>query len=222
MAIIFLVFYYYRSLRKVLYTTSAISQALDDIPSGSDLSDIDSDSGDDETYQPKVAEDIFSSDDGEPDDADKGLLGEVGGVARDDEDETLPDIDGAEPLVRPVEAPEDVAAAGPTRPTPKRRRLARERPHRVWTQEDLPQQEMPESTVKPKGLEDCDTDASVFLKMFWAGNISLLTTQSNLVRVASTIERNKLADAISEKEIKQVPGILMYMSIVTLPNTKMY
>jgi hypothetical protein len=86
----------------------------------------------------------------------------------------------------------------------------------------LPQQELPESTVKPKGLEDCDTDASVFLKMFGASNISLLTTQSNLVRVARTIERNKSAGAISEKEIKQVLGILMYMSIVTLPNTKMY
>jgi hypothetical protein len=81
---------------------------------------------------------------------------------------------------------------------------------------------LPESTVKPKGLEDCDTDASVFLKMFGASNISLLTTQSNLVRVARTIERNKSAGAISEKEIKQVLGILMYMSIVTLPNTKMY
>jgi hypothetical protein len=212
----------HRSLRKVLDTSSAISQALDDIPSGSDISELDSDSGDDESYQPRVADDGFSSDDDEPEEIDEGPLGEVGGDAENIDDKTLPDIDGAEALVCPAGPLEDAAVSGHLGPLVKRRRLARERPQRVWSQDDLPIQVMPDSIVKPRGLEDCDTDVSVFLKMFGANNISLLTYQSNLVRAARTIEKNKSAAAISEKEVKQVLGILMYMSIVTLPCAKMY
>jgi hypothetical protein len=186
------------------------------------ISDIESDSGDDETYKPKAAEDDSSSDDSEPDENDKGHQGEIGGVGDDSDDEILPDVDVGEPLVGAAGPSIDIAAAEYLGLQPKRRKTARERPQRVWSQDDLPPQVMPESTVKPRGLEDCNTDASVFLKMFGANNFSLLAHQSNLIRVARTIERNKSAGAISEKEIKQVLGILMYMSIVTLPNTKMF
>jgi hypothetical protein len=195
---------------------------LDEIPSGSDLSDNDSDSGDDETYKPKGAEDDSSSDDGELDVVDEGPQEEVGGIADDIEEENLPDIDDAVDLVCPAGPSEDAPAAELLGPAPKRRIVNRERPLRAWLLEDLPPQVMPDSTVKPMGLEDCDTDVSVFLKMFGVNNISLLTRQTNLLRAARTIEKNKSAAAISEREIKQVMGILMYMSIVTLPNTKMF
>jgi hypothetical protein len=58
------IFPHYRSLRKVLHISSAISQALDDIPSSSDISDLDSDSRDDKSYKSKVAEYYSSRDDG--------------------------------------------------------------------------------------------------------------------------------------------------------------
>jgi hypothetical protein len=113
-------------LRKVLHTSSAISQALDDIPSGSDISDIESDSGDDETYKPKAAEDDSSSDDSEPDENDKGHQGEIGGVGDDRDDEILPDVDVGEPLVCAAGPAIDTAAAEYLGLQPKRRRTARE------------------------------------------------------------------------------------------------
>jgi hypothetical protein len=93
------VFPHYRSLRKVLHISSAISQALDDIPSSSDISDLDSDSRDDKSYKSKVAEYYSSLDDGEPDENDDGNLGENGGVEDESDDETLPGVDCDEPLV---------------------------------------------------------------------------------------------------------------------------
>jgi hypothetical protein len=105
------VFPHYRSLRKVLHISSAISQALDDIPSSSDISDLDSDSRDDKSYKSKVAEYYSSSGDGEPDENDDGNLGEIGGVEDESDDETLPDVDGDEPLVCAVGPAIDTATA---------------------------------------------------------------------------------------------------------------
>lgn len=198
-------------MRQVYTTTSAIRQALDDIPSGSDISGVDSDSGDDETYTPRVVAE--SSSDDEDDDAqdDLGLLQAVGGAAGDNLEEELPDLEdvtGGLPPVQPAAA--------------KRRRVVRERPVRNWISEDLPPQVMPDSVLKPKGLEDSTTDVEFFMKLFGSNNFTLLAQQSNLVRVTKTIDRNKPASEISEREIKQVMGILLYMSVVTLPNIKLY
>jgi hypothetical protein len=130
---------------------------LDDIPSVSDLSDLDSDSHDDESYHPKVADNSSCPADNESEEIDEGFLGEVGGVAEDIDDEILPDGDGAEPMVSPAVPAEDASANGHLGPLVKRRRLARERSQRVWSQDDLPVQFMPDSIVKPRGLEDCDS-----------------------------------------------------------------
>ncbi len=104
---------------------------MDEIPSGSDLSDIESDSGDDETYKPKGAEDDSSSDGGELDVVDEGPQEEVGGIADDIEEENLPDIDDAVHLVCPAGPAEDAPAAELLGPAPKRRMVNRERPLRA-------------------------------------------------------------------------------------------
>ncbi len=198
-------------MRQVLTTASDIRQALDDVPSGSDISGIDSDSGDDETYVPRVMAESSSDDDDDVLQDDVRLLQAVVGGGGDNLEDELPDLD-------------DVPA-GPSavQPAPaKRRRVVRERPVRNWVRQDLPPQEMPTSELKPKGLEDCTTDVQFFIKMFGMNNFDLLTKQSNLVRVMKTIDRNKPAPEITEKEIRQVIGIVMYMSVVTLPNIKLY
>ncbi len=84
---------------------------MDDIPSSSDISDLYSDSRDDKSYKSKVAEYYSSSGDGEPDENDDGNLGEIGGVEDESDDETLPDVDGDEPLVCAVGPAIDTATA---------------------------------------------------------------------------------------------------------------
>ncbi len=182
---------------------------MDDIPSVSDLSDLDSDSHDDESYHPKVADDSSCPADNESEEIDEELLGEVGGVVEDIDDEILPDGDGAEPMVCPAGPAEDASANGHLGPLVKRRRLARERSQRVLCKSCL-------TALSRLGAWRTATAVSVFLKMFGANNFSLLTQKA-----ARTIKRNKSPAAIGEREVKQVLGILMYMSIVTLPCTKM-
>ena len=91
-----------------------------------------------------------------------------------------------------------------------------------WSEEDLPSQKLPESQVRPVDLDDCDVDVKYFLKMFGNNNVELLTIQSNIQREKEAIERNRNIPAISEKEVRQCLGILMYMSIVHLPNIRLY
>ena len=93
---------------------------------------------------------------------------------------------------------------------------------RNWSEDDLPPQEMPESKLRPVDLDDCDLDVKYFLKMFGNNNLELLTVQSNLQRAKTAIEKNKNIPAFSEKEVSQCLGILMYMSIVSLPNIRLY
>ena len=91
-----------------------------------------------------------------------------------------------------------------------------------WSEDDLPPQTMPESHVQPVDLDDCDTDVKYFLKMFGNNNVELLTVQSNIQRAKEVIERNRNIPAFSETEVRQTLGILMYMSIVHLPNIRLY
>jgi hypothetical protein len=62
----------------------------------------------------------------------------------------------------------------------------------------------------------------IFLKLFGCNNINLLTTQTNMVRVQASISRNRPIPSITEKEIRQALGILMYMSVVAMPNLRLY
>ena len=106
-------------------------------------------------------------------------------------------------------------------PAAKRRR-GRRNFTREWREDDLPPQEMPASTPKPLGMEDCRYDVDYFMKLFGQDNFDLLTEQSNTYRAAECISRNKNIPAFSEKEIRQVVGTLLYMSVVSLPSKRMY
>jgi hypothetical protein len=61
----------------------------------------------------------------------------------------------------------------------------------------LPPQQMPQNTVEPRGVQDCKLDVHYFIKLFGMNNFS-------------------------EQEIRQVIGILLYMSVVRLPSIKLY
>jgi hypothetical protein len=195
-------------------TPEAIRQLLEDIPSDSDISGADDDSGDDETYVPRDEEAGGEDEDDQDDPDDLGGVGDVAGAGEVDE---LPDL----PEVIPPEDP--VGAAGAAVPPAKKARRSRaERVARIWVHEDLPPQQMPQSTVKPKDLGDCTQDVHYFLKMFGLNNFFLITYQTNIVRAKISIERNRPIPAFSEKEIRQCLGILMYMSVVSLPSIKLY
>lgn len=156
------------------------------------------------------------SSDGEEDNPDDlGDGGDVSGYVGDEQDETLPDIENPGVPLLPM------GPAGADGPPVKKRRKGPRQPT-VWIKQDLPPQQMPTSTVKPKGMQDCKLDVQFFLKMFGVNNIDLLTHQTNLVRVKKSIERNRPIPAFSEKEIRQVIGILLYMSVVKLPSIQLY
>lgn len=190
---------------------------MDDIPSDSDISGASDDSFDDETYMPPSLmphppldledelEDELEEEEliEEDEDVQEGAF-DVPGPSGD-----VPN-DPREPLL-----PSNVPA--------KRRRISGKKAiTRDWTEDDLPPQEMPVNEIKPKNVDDCDRDVKYFLKMFGNNNIQLLTVQSNIQRAQEAIRKNRNIPPFTEREIRQSIGILMYMSIVSLPNIKQY
>jgi hypothetical protein len=89
-----------------------------------------------------------------------------------------------------------------------------------WTSGDLEPrpQVVPVNSVRPKGMGDCRYPVDYFLKLFGADNMQLLTEQTNIQRVK---EKAHMA-VITEAEIRQTIGILMYMSVVSLPNIRLF
>ena len=81
---------------------------------------------------------------------------------------------------------------------------------------------MPVSTPKPKGLEGCRHDVDYFLKLFGNNNLALLTEQTNIFRTQEMIQKNKNIPAVTEQEIRQIVGILLYMSVVSMPSLRLY
>ena len=62
----------------------------------------------------------------------------------------------------------------------------------------------------------------MFLEMMGSDNIDLITTQTNLKRTKLAIEKNRPIPAITGREIRQWLGILMYMSVVSMPATHLH
>ncbi len=185
---------------------------LADIPSDSDVSGVDDDSDLDETFRPRGEE---ASSDSEDEVENVTDLVEVPGPYEDVQDDDPGPYGDASAAVLP-HVPDDAQAV-------KRRRVSGKKvTQREWFHADLPVQEMPASTVTPRGIADSDNEVQMFMKLFGSNNISLLTTQTNLVRVQNSISRNKPVPPISEREIRQAIGILMYMSVVSMPNIRLY
>ncbi len=57
---------------------------------------------------------------------------------------------------------------------------------------------MPINKVKPKNLQDCTLDVHYFMELFGKENITLLTVQTNIVRVKMDIKKNRAVPPISE------------------------
>jgi hypothetical protein len=67
-------------------------------------------------------------------------------------------------------------------------------------------------------MEQCEFPVDVFMKMFGEDNLELLLTETNIHRVG---EKRQMA-VVTMAELKRTIGILMYMSIVSLPNIHLY
>ena len=76
--------------------------------------------------------------------------------------------------------------------------------------------------MKLKNLEDCNTDVMYFFNLFEANNFILLMEQTNRVRANLAIAKNRPIPAFSDKEMRQVVGILMYMSVDSLSSLYLY
>jgi len=220
---IFGFFLYFRPLRGAILNTRQIEDALD-IPSDSDISGASDDSDEDELYLPPSELRQFS---GYELDEEDDEVGAVEDVQESDEDMFGPSGDDgghAVPLEDVLDDPESapliLQQPGPS--TKRRRASGRKKIERQWQEEDLPSQQLPASHIQPREMDDCDQDVQFFLKMFGENNIQLLTEQSNLHRQKECINRNRNIPAFTEKEIRQILGILMYMSIVHLPNMRAY
>ena len=165
--------------RRLRLNHSQISQALEaleDIPSDSDISGLSDDSDLDESFVPRGEEVVSSSDE------DNEEAGEENG-AIEEAPETLQEA--SDPLPGVPALPLDPQSPGPVGDAPpaKRRRPGGRRSvQREWVEADLPTQEFPENRPKPIGMDDCRHDFAFFMKLFGQNNISLITEQSNIFR----------------------------------------
>ncbi len=92
-------------------TPEAIRQLLEDIPSDSDISGADDDSGDNETYMPRDEEAGGEDEDDQDDPDDLGGVGDVAGAGEVDELPYLPEV---------IPPEDSVGAAGAAVPQPKK------------------------------------------------------------------------------------------------------
>ena len=163
-----------------LLTAAQIRQALECIPSDSDISGASNDSDGDENWLPARDRDQPESDDDDLAGEDVGPAGDIGGGAADDDlsDEELQGVPST--------------SSASAEPVQKRARIRlpqaanKERTEWVWTHEDLPPKDMPISKVRPKNLDHCRTDVQTFLAVLGEDNIQLFTEQSNRFRVKNT------------------------------------
>ena len=211
-------FCHFRPKRDSALTLKQIVEALEtvdpDISFDSDISGASDDSDADVSYKPPGRDLEDSSSD--EDEADSVPVEVEADSSSNHGEEVLPAPDAAEP--GPSGA---VAAAG--EPKKKRRRLSRLKPEeREWLEGDLPQQEVPYSALEPKNVDDCKFDVQYFMKTFGTNNMELLYQQSNLFRLQQAANGSKPVAPFTEKEIRQAVGILLYMSVVSMPSMKLY
>jgi hypothetical protein len=67
-------------------------------------------------------------------------------------------------------------------------------------------------------MEHCQFPVDVFIKMFGLDNLELLLEETNIQRAN---EKRQMA-VVSMAELRKAIGILMYMSVVSLPNIHLY
>jgi hypothetical protein len=77
---------------------------------------------------------------------------------------------------------------------------------------------MPHNSVKPKGMDQCRYPVDYFLEIFGQATFDLLLEQTNIHR----LDVNKKIIRISMGELRQAVGILMYMSVISMPNMRLF
>ena len=120
------------------------------------------------------------------------------------DDEELPDLDTSE----------FVPAAG----EPAKKKARQERRTWSWKAGDLDFKEIPVNEVKPRGMEECKYPVEYFMKIFGQRTFEMLLEQTNFHRV----NIKDSAARITMGELRKAVGILMYISVVRMPNTRMF
>jgi len=120
------------------------------------------------------------------------------------DDEELPDLDTSE----------FVPAAG----EPAKKKARQERRTWSWKAGDLDFKEVPVNEVKPRGMEECKYPVEYFMKIFGQRTFEMLLEQTNFHRV----NIKDSAARITMGELRKAVGILMYISVVRMPNTRMF
>jgi hypothetical protein len=101
---------------------------------------------------------------------------------------------------------------------PSKKKPRQERKTWTWSSGDLPPKDMPHNSVKPKGMDQCRYPVDYFLEIFGQATFELLLEQTNIHRV----DVNKKIIRISMGELRQAVGILMYMSVISMPNMRLF
>ena len=112
--------------------------------------------------------------------------------------------------------PENTPITECERPT---KRARKDRKTWQWHKSDLPHTTVPENKFETKELQDVNTPLDLFLCMLGFENISLIVEESNRYRYQLNKDKVK---PVTIDEIRRFVGILMYMSLVKLPQRRMY
>ena len=88
-----------------------------------------------------------------------------------------------------------------------------------WNKSDLPHSSVPPNKFEKKELEDVNTPLELFLCMIGSETFSKICEESNRFLFQMNKERVK---PVTIEELRRFVGILMYMSLVKLPQRRMY
>jgi hypothetical protein len=194
---------------------------LDGVPDNSDVEDSSEDGWDDDdedidyiarrrdrglTPVPMAGEGMYCDRDdgrGEDDDGDRD---------RDDEEEDEIEVDSDNEELPDLDESECVAGE------PAKKKVRVERKTWTWKNGDLELKDMPTNMVQARGMEQCKYPVDYFLKMFGKETFEMLLEETNIYRVS----KQSTAALITIAELRKVVGILMYISVLRMPNTRMF
>lgn len=121
----------------------------------------------------------------------------------DDDDDVLPDLP---------------AGHSDERGEPSKKKQRKEKKTWQWRRGDLDPKERPANKLKGKNMEDCKYPVDFFMKMFGTDNLKLLLEETNIFRA----KEKKTMAVVTMDELRKAIGLLMYMSVVNLPNIHLY
>lgn len=88
-----------------------------------------------------------------------------------------------------------------------------------WSKKDLDYNQVPPNKLEAKDIGDTVTPLDFFLCMIGKENLNLISEESN--RFLFQMKKDKVKP-VTKEEVNKFIGILMYMSLVQLPQRRMY